>query len=107
MTKNRVVYREFGTPEEDTDEHLVDLPPQQQNIRIQSSRRGRGGKTVTEITGFQTTPENLAQLTKQLKKSMRCRWYGKGSSDRDSRRLRSENIANFARLGLQSQSKWR
>lgn len=68
MTKNRVVYREFGAPEEDDrDNHQVDLPPQQQNIRIQATRRGRGGKTVTEITGFQTTPENLANLTKQLK----------------------------------------
>ena len=67
MSKNRVVYREFGSPEEEPDNHQVDLPPQQQNIRIQATRRGRGGKTVTEITGFQTTPENLAKLTKQLK----------------------------------------
>lgn len=68
MTKNRVVYREFGAPEEgDADHKGVDLPPQQQNIRVQATRRGRGGKTVTEVTGFQTTPENLAKLTKQLK----------------------------------------
>lgn len=68
MTKNRVVYREFGTPEEDDSEQKeIDLPPQQQNPRIQVTRRGKGGKTVTEITGFQTTTENLAKLTKQLK----------------------------------------
>jgi translation initiation factor 1 len=68
MTKNRVVYREFGTPEEDdADNNPVDLPPQQQNVRIQATRRGRSGKTVTEVTGFQTTTENLAKLTKQLK----------------------------------------
>ncbi len=68
MTKNRVVYREFGNPEEDQEsQDLVNLPPQQQNIRIQATRRGKGGKTVTEITGFQTTPENLINLTKQLK----------------------------------------
>jgi len=68
MTKNRVVYREFGAPEEDdADNNQSDLPPQQQNIRIQATRRGRGGKTVTEVTGFQTTSENLAKLTKQLK----------------------------------------
>ena len=68
MTKNRVVYREFGTPEEDDSEQKeIDLPPQQQNPRIQVTRRGKGGKTVTEVTGFQTTTENLAKLTKQLK----------------------------------------
>lgn len=68
MTKNRVVYREFGAPDEDDqDQNIVDLPPQQQNVRIQVTRRGRGGKTVTEVTGFQTTTELLAKLTKQLK----------------------------------------
>jgi translation initiation factor 1 len=68
MVKNRVVYREFGTPEDDdSEQNIVDLPPQQQNVRIQATRRGKGGKTVTEITGFQTTPETLAKLTKQLK----------------------------------------
>ncbi|PZU96147.1 MAG: stress response translation initiation inhibitor YciH [Pseudanabaena sp.] len=68
MTKNRVVYREFGAPDEDDqDQNIVDLPPQQQNVRIQVTRRGRGGKTVTEVTGFQTTTEILAKLTKQLK----------------------------------------
>lgn len=68
MNKNRVVYREFGNPEEDDlEKDTVDLPPQQQNVRIQVTRRGRGGKTVTEVTGFQTTVENLAKLTKQLK----------------------------------------
>ncbi|MCX5934174.1 MAG: stress response translation initiation inhibitor YciH, partial [Pseudanabaena sp. LacPavin_0818_WC45_MAG_42_6] len=68
MTKNRVVYREFGTPEEDDSEQKeIDLPPQQQNPRIQVTCRGKGGKTVTEVTGFQTTTENLAKLTKQLK----------------------------------------
>lgn len=68
MTKNPVVYREFGTPEEDdSDQQSIDLPPQQQNPRIQVTRRGKGGKTVTEITGFKMTAENLAKLTKQLK----------------------------------------
>ena len=68
VVKNRVVYREFGAPEEDdSDQHVVDLPPQQQNPRIQVTRRGKGGKTVTEVTGFQATTDNLANLTKQLK----------------------------------------
>ena len=68
MTQNRVVYREFGAPEEDdSDQQATDLSPSQQNVRIQVTRRGRGGKTVTEVTGFQTTIDTLAKLTKQLK----------------------------------------
>jgi translation initiation factor 1 len=68
MTKNRVVYREFGAPEEeDLASNEINLPPQQQNVRIQVTRRGKGGKTVTEVTGFQSTSENLTKLTKQLK----------------------------------------
>ncbi|WP_019501387.1 translation initiation factor [Pseudanabaena sp. PCC 6802] len=69
MSKNKIVYREFGAPEpeEDADSSTADLPPQQQNIRVQASRKGRGGKTVTVVSGFQTKPETLAALGKQLK----------------------------------------
>ncbi len=67
-SKNKVVYREFGTDDSEALERAVpDLPPSQQNIRIQASRSGRKGKTVTVVTGFVTTPENLAKLLKQLK----------------------------------------
>ncbi|EAZ89012.1 translation initiation factor, partial [Crocosphaera chwakensis] len=46
---------------------IPDLPPQQQNIRIQATRSGRKGKTVTVITGFQHSPDTLNKLLKQLK----------------------------------------
>ena len=68
MIKNRVVYREFGTPEEDDSEQKeIDLPPQQQNPRIQVTRRGKGGKTVTEVTGWQVSDDTLQKIAKQLK----------------------------------------
>jgi translation initiation factor 1 len=69
MSKPKVVYREFGAPEpeEDVDSSTLDLPPQQQNVRIQASRKGRKGKTVTVISGFAASPETLASLVKQLK----------------------------------------
>ena len=67
-SKNRLVYREFGTDNSPALEKGVpDLPPQQQNLRVQATRAGRKGKTVTVITGFQHKPETLTKLLKQLK----------------------------------------
>lgn len=68
-SKNRIVYQEFGSPlcSEALERATPDLPPQQQNLRIQASRSGRKGKTVTIITGFQSSAETLAKLLKQLK----------------------------------------
>ena len=64
----RVVYSEFGASAHDALERAVpDLPPNQQNLRVQASRAGRKGKTVTLITGFQSKPETLGALLKQLK----------------------------------------
>ncbi|MGK7951004.1 MAG: translation initiation factor [Xenococcaceae cyanobacterium] len=66
--KNRVVYQEFGTDNSPALEKAVpDLPPSQQNLRVQATRSGRKGKTVTVITGFQHKPETLTKLLKQLK----------------------------------------
>ena len=68
-SKNRIVYQEFGSPlsSEALERPTPDLPPQQQNVRIQASRSGRKGKTVTMITGFQSSAETLDKLLKQLK----------------------------------------
>jgi len=66
---DRIVYREFGPT--DNSEALErgerQLPPNQQNLRVQASRKGRKGKTVTIISGFQQQPESLAELLKKLK----------------------------------------
>lgn len=42
-------------------------PPGQQRIRVQRSSRGRGGKTVTIITGLELPPDQLQALAKALK----------------------------------------
>lgn len=67
MARKKIVYQEFGTPPEPEQPEIIDLPPNQQHIRIQATRSGRKGKTVTVITGFQHTPDKLTQLLKQLK----------------------------------------
>jgi translation initiation factor 1 len=67
--KDATVYREFGssTHEDALEKGVPNLPPQQQNIRVQATRAGGKGKTVTVITGFQHNQESLVQLLKQLK----------------------------------------
>lgn len=64
---NRIVYSEFGSNQPESAPSEVDLPPNQQNVRVQATRAGRKGKTVTVITGFQATPATLNALLKQLK----------------------------------------
>ena len=66
--QQRVIYQEFGSSNQAALKRAVpNLPPEQQDLRIQASRKGRKGKTVTVITGFQSQPEALAKLLKQLK----------------------------------------
>jgi translation initiation factor 1 len=65
---DRTVYREFGQSVDAAFEKAVpDLSPDQQNLRIQMSKKGRGGKTVTVISGFQHNEASLAALAKKLK----------------------------------------
>lgn len=66
---NSVIYQEFGKTDnaKALERGVLELPPNQQNVRVQATRSGRKGKTVTVITGFQCKPETLATLLKQLK----------------------------------------
>jgi translation initiation factor 1 len=66
--QERVIYQEFGNNNPAAVERAVpELPAAQQNLRVQASRKGRKGKTVTVVTGFQAKPETIAALLKQLK----------------------------------------
>lgn len=66
MANNKVAYREFGDEETD-DESTAELSPNQHSLKIQVSRKGKGGKTVSIVSGFQVSEETLQSLTKQLK----------------------------------------
>jgi translation initiation factor 1 len=65
--QERVIYQEFGNNNPAVERAVPELPADQQNLRVQASRKGRKGKTVTVITGFQAKPETIAALLKQLK----------------------------------------
>lgn len=65
-TTDRKVYSEFGASEA-TARPEPDLPPNQQDIRVQVSRKGRKGKSVTIASGFVHNAQILSTLAKSLK----------------------------------------
>ncbi|WP_267384646.1 translation initiation factor [Cyanobacterium sp. uoEpiScrs1] len=80
-SSKRIVYQEFSSFSNSKmlENKGQDLLPEQQDIRIQLTRSGRKGKTVTVITGFQHSAEKLAKLLKQFKS--RC---GSGGTIKDN-----------------------
>lgn len=67
--KKHIVYQEFGdnTRSQALERATPDLPPQKQDLRVQLSRKGRKGKSVTVVTGFQSSPDTLKALLKKIK----------------------------------------
>lgn len=79
--KVNVVYStnpNFNYEVDDTNTEAETLPPQQQNLRVLRDSKQRGGKTVTLVTGFVGTPDDLKALEKTLKN--KC---GTGGSSKD------------------------
>ncbi len=67
---DRVVYSEFKSALSTaaaTERAVPDLPPAQQKLTVQISRKGRKGKSVTIISGFTHKIETLEALAKMLK----------------------------------------
>lgn len=63
---DRAVYSEFGSPQPDALSR-PDPPISEQKLTVQASRKGRKGKTVTVVSGFQTSADKLTALAKTLK----------------------------------------
>ncbi len=66
-SSKRFVYQEFGDNNPALARGVPDLPASEQDVRIQASRKGRKGKTVTVLTGFKAKNETLVELVKKLK----------------------------------------
>ena len=62
----------YSTNEQEDFSHLRDekaegIPPEEQCLEAHFSNKGRGGKTVTVVKGFQGTEEEIKALAKLLK----------------------------------------
>jgi translation initiation factor 1 len=64
---DRVVYSEFSREAPTPATSRPEPPAAQQPLKVQASRKGRKGKTVTIISGFRAEETTLASLCKQLK----------------------------------------
>ena len=62
----------------DGSEEQATLSPAQQNLRVMLDKKNRSGKSVTLVTGFVGTQDDLADLSKELKS--KC---GVGGSAKD------------------------
>ena len=66
-------------------------PPQKQSLKVQISKKGRGGKTVSLVSGFVGNDEDLESLGKALKN--RC---GVGGSVKDGEILLQGDVREKA-----------
>lgn len=54
-------------PQQDQDNSVITLPPENQNLKISIDKKLRAGKVVTLITGFAGRDTDLEDLTRRLK----------------------------------------
>jgi translation initiation factor 1 len=65
--KRRIVFSTDLEPEPERKPAIKAPPPRQQQVRVALERKGRGGKSVSLITGVIAAPAELEKLCKLLK----------------------------------------
>ena len=66
----RTVFSTDPDPEPTPTPRARAVPQNQQTVRVAIERKGRGGKTVSVITGVVAAPAELEKLCKQVKNSL-------------------------------------
>ena len=69
---------DFAYTTEDSAPEVDTLDAARQNLRVRIERKGRGGKTVTIVSGFVGSDDDLEALAKKLKSKL-----GTGGSAKD------------------------
>lgn len=69
MSKKNIVYSTNPNfqHEDDDDMEMETLAPEEQELKVMIDRKQRKGKSVTLITGFEGSDEDLQELGKTLK----------------------------------------
>lgn len=69
MSKKNIVYSTNPNfqHEDDDDMEMETLAPEEQELKVMIDRKQRKGKSVTLITGFEGSDEDLQELGKALK----------------------------------------
>lgn len=105
MAKGRRVYSTDATPTR-RPRPVRSRPPAEQTIYVERSRKGRKGKTVTIMSGFQLSADDLKSLLKNLKSL--C---GAGGTGRDQETIeiqgdhRDRLLDHLATLGYKVKQK--